>query len=213
MLAIVDDVAIYLDTAGVAAAVIGDAAVEDRWDKASALRGMSVAGLAGHLARSILLTEPFLDEEPADGAPLSVVDYYLAGDEPTDFDSRASRRVRETGEATAAGGPAALRSAVNDSLQGLRRRLPNEDLDVARMWFGRVTTTRTVLQARTLEMLVHVDDLAISVGVPTPHPPPSALDVTIQMLIDMARCRHGDLAVLRALTRRERDPNRALRVL
>ncbi len=158
MLAIVDDVAIYLDTAGVAAAVIGDAAVEEHWDEASALRDMSVAGLAGHLARSILLTEPFLDEEPADGAPLSVVDYYLAGDEPTDFDSRANRRILETGEATAAGGPAALRLAVNDSLQGLRRRLPNEDHNAARMWFGRVTTTRTVLQARTLEMLVHVDD-------------------------------------------------------
>ena len=32
------------------------------------------------------------------------------------------------------------------------------------------------------------------------------------VLVDVARVRHGDLAVLRALTRRERDPVQARRV-
>ncbi len=214
MLRSVDDVAVYLDTAVVAAAIISDAAVAEHWDNASALRGMRVAGLAGHLARSIVLTEPFLDEKPSDGTPLSTAEYYLAGGDPTDFDSRANRRVRETGEETARIGPTALRAAVWDSLQRLRSRLPDEELDVPRVWFGRVvTTTRTVLQARTLEMVVHVDDLAVSVGMPAPELPPTALDLTIGILVEMARSRHGDLAVVRALTRGERDENQALRVL
>ncbi len=39
------------------------------------------------------------------------------------------------------------------------------------------------------------------------------MDLAIEALVDVARVRHGDLAVLRALTRRERDSSEALRVL
>lgn len=213
MLRLMDDVGTYLATAEVTAALLADPAVERRWDKPSALSGMRVAGLAGHLARSVVLTEPFLDEPSAEGEPLSTAEYYLAGEEPTDLDSRANRRVRESGEETAAAGLGALNGAVDEALERLRRRLPGEDLGVTRRWFGRLTTTRTVLQARTLEMVVHVDDLAVSVDVPTPSLPPSAVDMSIRLLVSMARGRHGDLAVVRALTRRERDTNQALRVL
>ena len=208
-----DQVAIYLETAAVAAGVIDDAAVEECWEKDSALRGMRVAALAGHLARSILLTEPFLDEPPAEGTPLTTADYYLAGGDPTDFDSRANRRIRETGDETASGGATALRSAVHRSLHRLQRRLADEDLTVPRMWFGRLTTLRTVLEARTLEMVVHVDDLAASVEIPPPELPAGAFSLTIGVLVDMARRRHGDMAVVRSLARRERDHIHALRVL
>lgn len=208
-----DDVGTYLAAAEVTAALLADPAVERNWDKPSALTGMRVAGVAGHLARSVVLTEPFLDEPTAEGEPLSTVEYYLTGDEPTDFDSRTSRRIRESGEETAAVGPGALIGAVDEALGRLRHRLPGEDLGTTRRWFGRLTTTRTVLQARTLEMVVHIDDLAVSVDVPTPSLPPSALEMSIRLLVDMARGRHGDLAVVRALTRRERDTNQALRVM
>lgn len=208
-----DDVEIYLDTAAVMAALIEHDAVAACWEDASVLKGMRVAGLSGHVARSVLLTEEFLNEDPTPGTPLSTAEYYLAGDDPTDHDSRASQRIRETGEETAARGVAHLRTAVQDAIGRLLDRLPDENLETQRRWFGRVTTTRTVLQARTLEMVVHIDDLAASTKLPTPQLPPAALDLTIEILVDMARHRHGDLAVIRALARRERDTVEALRVL
>lgn len=207
------DVEIYLDTAAVMAALIEHDAVAECWEDPSVLKGMRVAGLSGHLARSVLLTEGFLDEGPAPGTPLSTAEYYLAGGDPTDHDSRASQRIRETGEETAERGVAHLRTAVQDAIGRLRDRLPDEDLETQRHWFGRVTTTRTVLQARTLEMVIHIDDLAASTRLPTPQLPPAALDLTIEILVDMARHRHDDLAVIRALARRERDTVQALRVL
>ncbi len=46
----------------------------------------------------------------------------------------------------------------------------------------------------------------------SPAFPPEALDITIDTLVAIARYRHGDLAVLLALSRRERDTLNALRV-
>ena len=39
------------------------------------------------------------------------------------------------------------------------------------------------------------------------------IEVDIQALVDIAAHRHGRLAVLRALARRERDPDQVLRVI
>lgn len=199
----------YLETAAAAHQLLSDDRVAQSWERPSCLPRMRVAGLAGHLARSITLTEPFLDSPVADGDAIDAAAYYLAGDHDG-LDTHANRRIRETGEAAAADGPIAVRDAVGDALARLRVRLPVEDLA---QWFGRSTSLATVLEARVLELVVHCDDLASSVGAPTPHLRRDALDVTIATLLEMARRRHSDLAVVRALCRRERDEVEALRVL
>lgn len=208
-----DDAAIYLEAAEVALSVLGLDIVAEAWEQPSALRGMLVADLAGHLSRAVLLTERVLDEGPADGTPLSASQYYRAGADHSDFDSPSSQRVRATGANAAACGPAELRTSVNAALARLRDRLPNEDLDERHLLFGRVVTTRTLFQARTIELVVHIDDLAASTGIATPALPAAALDLTISVLVDIARQRHTDLSVVRALSRRERDEVNALRVL
>lgn len=63
-----------------------------------------------------------------------------------------------------------------------------------------------------VELAVHLEDLALSVGVHAPAPE-AALAIAIDVLVAAARERHGDQAVLHALARRERDTNHALRVL
>ncbi len=55
--------------------------------------------------------------------------------------------------------------------------------------------------------------LAVSLHLDLPDLPVEAAGLAITTLVDVARLRHGDLAVLRALTRRERDAASALRVL
>ncbi|MFE7764704.1 hypothetical protein [Streptomyces sp. NPDC057438] len=47
-----------------------------RWEKESVLPGLSVGGLAGHLARSVLQVEWFLDGPVVGAEPVSPVHYY-----------------------------------------------------------------------------------------------------------------------------------------
>lgn len=57
-----------------------------------------------------------------------------------------------------------------------------------------------------MELVVHGDDLAVSLGVPTPVMPETATEATIALLARIAAWRHGPLAVVRALARQERAP-------
>lgn len=57
-----------------------------------------------------------------------------------------------------------------------------------------------------MELVVHLDDLAVRVGVPTPEVPAAATDAVIGLLAALAARRHGAVPVIRALTRAERAP-------
>jgi hypothetical protein len=68
---------------------------------------------------------------------------------------------------------------------------------------GRVLPFPAYLATRVVELVVHADDLACSVDLEA-RPPQAAIEIAIQTMVDAARLVHGDVAVLRALTRRER---------
>lgn len=57
-----------------------------------------------------------------------------------------------------------------------------------------------------LELTVHLDDLAVSVGLATPELPDPAFDPVLVLLARLAARRHGQAALLRALARAERAP-------
>lgn len=61
-------------------------------------------------------------------------------------------------------------------------------------------------QPRMLELVVHADDLAISVGIRTPEFPAEVFAPVRDLLVRLAVRRHGQSAVISALTRRERTP-------
>jgi hypothetical protein len=63
-----------------------------------------------------------------------------------------------------------------------------------------------LLTTRMMEIAVHSDDLAVSVGVPTPELPVRVLHPVYDLLFLLALRRHGHTAVLRALSRAERAP-------
>jgi hypothetical protein len=63
-----------------------------------------------------------------------------------------------------------------------------------------------LLVTRMMELAVHSDDLAVSVGIATPALPERAVDTVIELLSRLAVRRHGPTAVLRALSRAERAP-------
>jgi hypothetical protein len=55
-----------------------------------------------------------------------------------------------------------------------------------------------------LEVVVHADDLAVSVGIPTPELPDDVFAPVRDLLVRLSVRRHGQAAVVRALSRRER---------
>jgi hypothetical protein len=68
------------------------------------------------------------------------------------------------------------------------------------------------LRTRCVELAVHIEDLALSVGSDV-RAPERAVTVAVEVLIGAARQRHGDREVLHGLARRERDVIDALRVV
>ncbi len=213
--AVPDPRAAFLDASGAATRLLGRPEVGERWNEPSALPELSVGELAGHLLRGILTVETYLDaDEPAEGA-LDAAGYYHALNLTTDLADDLNRSVRVRSAEAARGGW----RAVADEAESLRRRLQGRlgeersDRRVA-VALGLRMSLDEYLVTRVVELVVHTDDLATSVDLSEEFVPTSeASAVTIETLVAVARLRHGDLAVIRSLVRRERDRFEALRVL
>jgi hypothetical protein len=205
----------YLLAAERATHLLADEEVALCWQKESVLPGMSVGGLSGHLARSVLQVEWFLDGQVDGAQPVTAVRYYARLVGTSTPDSALNVGVRARSEETAAAGPVAVAEQARSAWQRLSERLAREPADrrVAILHRpGEEMLLDEYLRTRCVELAVHLEDLALSVGAPNPVPE-AALAVAIDVLVAAARERHGDQAVLHALTRRERDIDDALRVL
>jgi uncharacterized protein (TIGR03083 family) len=204
----------YLSTVDIALELLRDPAVEPAWDEPSGLPGWMISGLCGHLARSITNVERYLDSDvEPHGEVVGAGRYYALVVDNSDLDSELHRTIRQRGDETAARGYAALLDLTGRSADHLRERLVREPKDrVLAVFKGVVLSLDDYLATRIVELLVHIDDLAVGLGLAVPELPSDALEIAIESLIDTARERHGDLAIVRALTRRERDDVQALRV-
>ena len=204
----------FLETGGVAADLLARPEVEAAWDGPSALPEFTVRGLAGHLLRATGSVSAYLDRPEPDGDPVSAAEYYVRAVEEPDIHSDVHRAIRRRGEDEAAGGYAAVRDRSYDLLETLRARLAAEPAErKVQAYKDLALRLDDYLVTRLIELTVHVDDLAVSVGIPPPELPPEGTRLAIDVLVEAAKLKHGDLAVLRALTRRERDQVGALRVL
>ncbi|HEY3501966.1 MAG TPA: maleylpyruvate isomerase N-terminal domain-containing protein [Actinocatenispora sp.] len=197
----------YLSAATTAATLLREPTVAARWSEPSALPDFSVAGLARHLANQVTHTVPLLAAPPGDAA-IPVLEHFTGGAWVTSgVDSDANVGIRRRGEAAAAATtPAALADDVDAALAELRRALPAEPAERVVDLGEWGLTVDDLLLTRVMELVVHADDLAVSVGVPTPEMPAAATGATIDLLARIAAWRHGPLAVVRALSRGERAP-------
>ena len=71
-------------------------------------------------------------------------------------------------------------------------------------WQGWSLRRDDFLLTRMLEIVVHADDLAVSAGVRTPEFPAGVFAPVRDLLVRLAVKRHGQSAVIGALTRSER---------
>jgi uncharacterized protein (TIGR03083 family) len=199
----------FLSTARSAADLMREPAVAAAWSSPSALQEFSVGGLAGHLAYQILAVPQALTGPVPQEQTISLLEHYGrvqwigAG-----IDDEINVRIRRGGEEAAAEGPAALAARVDSALDELTESLASTADRPVRipLWGPWSLMLDDLLITRMMELAVHSDDLAVSVGIATPALPPHAVDTVIDLLSRLAVRRHGPTAILRALSRSERAP-------
>ena len=205
----------FLDAAQGAVRLLGESSVVQRWDDESVLAEFSVAALAGHLLRSIKTVDLYLNAPAPDGERVTAAQYYLSFDITPDISSPLNRDVRKRGAEMSAAGPVAVAEEARRLVGRLSERLEREESGRGVAVLGGLAMSLDdYLCTRVVELVVHLDDLALSVGKDASVSlDPSTTGWAISTLVDIARLRHGDVAVVRSLSRRERDVVNALRVL
>lgn len=187
-----------------AAALVGCPEVASRWNDPSALDGMTVGGLCAHLVRAAGAVPAYLDRtDPSARSAdelLTPVTYFHAA-----IDSPIHERIKEVSASEATAGPAELAAKCAALAVSMHSRFAAEPPDrlVAALG-GRMLSLDDFCRTRLIEVLLHVDDLAASVGVPRPATSPEGPAIVIDILIGIARNQHGDWAMLHALARDER---------
>ncbi|HEX6075208.1 MAG TPA: maleylpyruvate isomerase N-terminal domain-containing protein [Micromonosporaceae bacterium] len=200
---------VFLATAEVVLDLVRDRAVGTRWAEPSALPGFTTGGLAAHLAGQVTRADSVLRGLPSPDSAIALLDHYQRSDwVHSDRDSEINVAIRESGERHAEAGQHGVVELTGAALERLRQRLPTEPSGrvVELPWAGWCLTLDDFLITRIMEMVVHSDDLAVSVDVDTPRMPGDALDATIRLLAAVAARRHGALAVIRTFSRVERAP-------
>jgi hypothetical protein len=204
-------VAAYLEAARSAAALLGRTEVADAWDRPSALEGMTVGALAVHLGSEVLLVQNAW-RDPArwsQDEPIPLLEHYRRSTWVTGGpDHEANVGIRESAAQAASPGHAAVLADVQTALADLEglRESTEQPAAVQMSWWAWSLSWEDFLVTRMMEIVVHSDDLAVSVGVEPPELPGAVLEPVLSLLVGVATVRHGQAAVVRALSRSERAP-------
>jgi uncharacterized protein (TIGR03083 family) len=179
------------------------------WESPSALAEWSVGGLAGHLAGQVFAGVNLIEAEPSELAPIALDEHYRRVSWiGAAVDDEVSVDIRAGGDEYADAGPQALLARVLEGRARLGRLLAetSPDRPVLVPWQGWALRRDDFLVMRMMEITVHSDDLAASVGVAAPSLPDDVLGPVLALLTRLAVRRHGQSAVVTALTRAERAP-------
>ncbi len=200
---------LFLDTADVALEFVGRSEVADRWDQPSVLSGYDVGALAAHLVRAIVTVDRYVTApDPVEGDLVPTASDYLLqvlGDhDPHDSDFHRSVRGRSIDSAAA--GRGAVLAEANEARTRLGIELAPATAADRRIEVigGLVMRLDDYLVTRLVELCVHLDDLAASVGIAPPEVPAAAWDHVADVAQSLARQREGPAAFALSLMRTER---------
>jgi uncharacterized protein (TIGR03083 family) len=179
------------------------------WKSPSALAEWTVGGLAGHLAGQVFAGVNLIGAEPSELTPITLDDHYRRVSWiGAAVDDEVSVDIRAGGDEYADAGPQALVARVVEGRTRLGALLAetSPDRPVLVPWQGWALRRDDFLVMRMMEITVHSDDLAASVGITAPTLPDDVLGPVLALLTRLAVRRHGQSAVVAALTRAERAP-------
>lgn len=179
------------------------------WAAESSCEGMTVGGLAHHLVAQVrsaarLLAAP----EPDDAPVIGLLEHYDRA--PWVAQSRSGEvDPEQNGSDNTAAGVGQVQ-VIADAfasfalLEGLLAGDARPEV-VHIPWQGWSLPTDAFLTTRLMEMVVHGDDLAASVGIDSPEHDESVTTPVLGLLAAVAARRHGQVAVVRALSRPQRS--------
>jgi Mycothiol maleylpyruvate isomerase N-terminal domain len=199
----------YLIAAESALELIGQVPVVQRWSEPSALPQMSVGALAAHLGSQVLSVHAAVtagtgatEEEPV---PL-LEHYERVPWARSGLEDSSNVTIRHGAEADAAAGHATLALDLRNAIDDVRTAFTSLRMPPAiRMpWWDWSLSFDDFLVTRVMEIVVHSDDLAVSVDLEPPPLPEAVLGPVLALLVGVSLRRHGQAAVVRALSRSER---------
>ena len=194
---------LFFANASVVLAALRDHRVADAWNHESVLEDQTIGSLAGHLARgSVWVVADYLEAEAPDG-PVdfeSAAEYFAAVATTLTDDDHAS--IRQRGSAIAADGHGVVVARLNSRLAELEELLANQDRDRrVTVFAGKVMRLDDYLLTRLVEQVVHLDDLARSLGC-EPWPNAAGAEaLVVSCGAEIGRQRFGGAAMIRALFR------------
>ena len=181
--------------------------VADAWTRESALPGMTVGGVARHLVSQPASAVEFLQiQPPPPHAPVvSIAELYERTDwfaAPVDAEENTS--IRDEFNQMSGGGQRESTAILRAALADLPGALAGAGRTTYVPWQDVRLDTDDFLVVRLMEVVVHADDLAVGVGLPTPAFDDDALHPALALLAMLGSRRHGQDAAVRSLSRAER---------
>jgi hypothetical protein len=209
-------VAAFGDSGARVHAVLASDAVAEAWEADSILPEMLVGDVAGHLVAVLIMFDRCYDAPTPPGvSPVEPVGGHasIRLADASDLERPPFRTPRDGGRRVGARGHAAAVERFDGLLSRVDARL-RDDGPSRPILVGDETTPMTLrafTTTRIVELVVHADDLAESVGAAIPPPSADASTIVIDHFVSSVRQRIGDAATIRALAGRA-DPD-ALRAL
>lgn len=178
------------------------------WHQPSALPEWSVGGLVAHLASQPPTVARLLGTEPAAEA-ISLDEHYARSlwvSAAVDDDINVS--IRASSDEQAADGRDEVLARLLEAREALPALLEAQAADRAVLipWTGWALRRDDFLTGRMMEIVVHGEDVAASVGFTAPTLPDEVLAPVVALLARLAARRHGQGALVSALSRSERAP-------
>jgi hypothetical protein len=183
-------------------------AVGRHWGQCSCLEGFTVGGLASHIVRSVQALVDLLELPLPGGARVVTPAEFFGVNKPNGpvLDDPIAQFIVDDGESRAESGQEAVvgtfRELVGHAEEVLGELTATTIIPTIRVPDG-VTSLGIYLTTRVVELVVHGDDLASSVGIDW-QPPFLAGALAIGILVQIATEQHGAVEVLRVLARSER---------
>lgn len=183
--------------------------VRDAWERDSACTGMTVGGLTCHLLAQAGHVASGLRAPAPPGAPvIGLHEHYAkASWVAASRSGKTDPGQDEKDNTAAAAGHEAVVAQARATLAevpGLLARPRHPDV-IHIPWQGWSLPTADFVTTRLMEMVVHGDDLAASVGLPTPEHEPAVVAPVLALLTEVSLRRHGQVALVRALSRPQRS--------
>jgi hypothetical protein len=224
---------LWVETCAAVLTLIDRAEIGERWHDPSCLTGMTIGAICGHvIASGLFEVEDRLPEGAAAAGEAGSSPSYsgpvvetaavrsdgraraaanLHANIPIDEENAVHLAVRSSADDQARNGKVDLMSRASVAFTAARVGVEGANAELVVDCWGIPLEFDDFLRTRILELTVHADDLAYSIGLESSGVPDAAIELACNLGISVAIQRSGPTAVLRALFRCDRHTRDALR--